>query len=36
MDFTIPASLEFLRARIAAFIDARLIPLERSAKLRRA
>ena len=28
MDFTIPASLEFLRARIAAFIDERLIPLE--------
>ncbi len=28
MDFTIPASHEALRGRIAAFVDARLIPLE--------
>ncbi len=28
MDFTIPASLEALRSRIAAFVDTRLIPLE--------
>ena len=28
MDFTIPASLEALRGRIAAFVDERLIPLE--------
>ena len=28
MDFTIPAALEALRGRIAAFVDARLIPLE--------